>query len=168
MKHEELLTDLIGMPVSHVWFSDYSVFYLELGILTTNEATRRDGSLMNPKGQMAIYAGFDWRIERPQSIFCSRDSTRRRRESVCRSLVGTKITEVTLFGRIPELSVGFSSGVWLTTFGLSRGDPDWHISFKDSAIYLFTKKGRLATEEPSMKSAQQAAPEQPLPAASLT
>ena len=155
MKHETLLTDLIGMPVSHVWFSDYSVFYLELGILTPNEKRRRDGSQMNPRGQMATYAGFDWRIERPLSIFCSRDSSRRQRESICQSLVGTKITEATPFGRIPELSVGFSSGVWLTTFGLSRGDPDWRVSFKDSGIYLFTRRGRLTIEEPSTKRAQQ-------------
>jgi hypothetical protein len=153
MKHQELLTDLLGMSVSHVWFSDYTVFYLELGILTPNEMRRRDGSLMNPEGQISIYAGFDWRIERPLSIFCSRDSTRRQRESVCQGLVGTRISEVALFGRIPELSIGFSSGVWLATFGLSRGDPDWSISFNDPGVHLFTKRGRLAIEEPAKKSA---------------
>ncbi len=147
MKHEELLSKMIGMSVSHVWFSDYSVVYFELGVLTPSEMKRRDGSLMNPRGQMAIYAGFDWRIERPQSVFCSRDSSKKQRVSACQSLVGTQITEAMLYGRVPELSVGFSSGLWLATFSLSRGDPEWTVSFKDLGIHLSIKRGRLTIEK---------------------
>lgn len=150
MNHQDLFNELIGMPVSHVWFSDYSVFFIELGVLTPSEHTRRDGSLMNPYGQMTIYAGFDWRIERKRSIFCSKSSTRKRREVVCQSFVGTTITEATCFGRLLELQIGFSNGLWLMTFEISPGQPRWSIGFKDRGIHLSSKRGNFITE-PSVK-----------------
>jgi len=143
MKPETLLNTLVGMPVSHVWFSDYSVFYLELGELTPSTQRRRDGSLMNPHGEARIYAGFDWRIERSHSICCGRHDSVTRRESVIRSLVGTVVTEANVSGRVHELSIGFSNGLWLATFDMSPGGPEWHILFKKKEAYLETRRGRL-------------------------
>ncbi|RYD27096.1 MAG: hypothetical protein EOP87_21710 [Verrucomicrobiaceae bacterium] len=142
MKPGALLNTIVGMPVSHVWFSDYSVFYMELGELTPNTERRRDGSFMNPRGEVSVYAGFDWRIERAQSIWCGRHDSRKRRESVIGSLVGTVLTEATVSSRISELSIGFSNGLWLATFDMSKGGPEWHIGFQGNG-YLDTCRGRL-------------------------
>ena len=131
MSHEKILTGLVGLPVSHVWFSDHSVVYLELGDLKPNPKQRGDGSQMNPNGEMSIYCGYDWRIEDHNSIVCSRDNPDKTRKNVFESLKDTEVIEVGLFGRIPELSVGFSSGLWLATYGLSEGDPDWTVTRRD-------------------------------------
>ncbi len=146
MKYEDLLHNLIGLPVAHVWFSDYSVVYFELGELTPSELIRRDGSLGNPNGEVIVYAGFDWRIERARSIFCSRHDSRKRRYSVCESVLGSTVMESSIFGRIPELNIGFSSGLWLVTFGFYRGNPQWSIGFKQSGSYLSAKGTKLILE----------------------
>ena len=146
MKHEDLFPKLIGLPVSHVWFSDYSVVYFELGELTPSERTRRDGSPGNPDGEITVYAGFDWRIERARSIVCSRNDSQKRRYSVCESVLGSTVVESSVFGRIPELNIGFSSGLWLVTFGLSRSDPQWSIGFRQSGSYLSARRTKLILE----------------------
>ena len=144
MNPELLLSALVGKPVSHVWFGDYSALYLELGVLTPSDRVRRDGSAFNPRGEMSIYAGFDWRIERPRSIFGSRDCSRRRQRTMTTSLLGSTIVAASTFGRIPELQVEFSNGLWIATFGLSRGSPDWHVTFRSpTTIHLCAQNGRL-------------------------
>ena len=144
MNPESLLPELLGKPVSHVWFGDYSALYLEVGELTASDSTRRDGTACNPRGEMCIYAGFDWRIERPRSIFGSRDCSRRRQHSMCTGLQGATITSASTFGRIPELQIGFSNGLWIASFSLYPGNPQWFVSFhKPSTIHLCTQNGKL-------------------------
>ena len=161
MKTDPSLDSLVGHTVSHVWFGDYSALYLELGELTPSKLIRRDGSLGNPRGEFSVYAGFDWRIERPRSVYGSRNCTRRRQRSITAKLLGTNVTSASVFGRLPELQIGFSSGLWLTTFGLGRGDPDWSVSFRHpSILHLGTTKGRLSVDrrdfEPPKQKAEQA------------
>lgn len=147
MKTDPSLDSLVGHTVSHVWFGDYSALYLELAELTPSKLIRRDGSLGNPRGEFTVYAGFDWRIERPRSIYGSRDCTRRRQRSITAKLLGTRVTSASVYGRLPELQIGFSSGMWLTTFGLGSGDPDWSVSFRRSSnLHLCTTHGRLSVD----------------------
>jgi len=147
MNPDSLLSDLVGKPVAHVWFGDYSALYLELGVLTASDRKRRDCSVLNLCGEISIYAGFDWRIERPRSIFGSRDCSRRRQNSMSTGLLGSTITAVSTFGRIPELQVGFSNGQWIATFSLTPGNPEWQVSFRTPAtIHLCTQNGRLFIE----------------------
>ena len=150
MKHEDHLLSLVGLPVSHVWFSDYSIVFFELGELTPSELVRDDGSQGNPDGEVTVYAGFDWRIERARSIYCGKRDTQKRRDSVCERLLGSTVVESSVFGRIPELNIGFSSGLWLVTFSLFRGNPDWSIGFRQSGSYL-TARGTKLVLEPGTK-----------------
>ena len=147
MKTDPKLDSLVGHPVSHVWFGDYSALYLEVGELTPSKLIGRDGSLGNPRGDFTVCAGFDWRIERLRSVYGSRDCTRKRQRSITSKLLGTMVTSATVYGRLPELQVGFSSGMWLITFGLGRGDPDWSVSFRrPSILHLCTRNGRLSLD----------------------
>jgi hypothetical protein len=160
MKTDPTLDSLVGLAVSHIWFGDYSALYFELGELTPSKLIRRDGSSGNPRGEVTVYAGFDWRIERPRSVYGSRDCTRRRQRSMTAKLLGAVVTSASVYGRIPELQLGFSSGMWLSTFGLSKGDPDWRISFRrPSILHLSTKNGRLSFDrrdfDPSNLQAEQ-------------
>ena len=141
------LDSLVSHTVSHVWFGDYSALYLELGELTPSKLIRRDGSPGNPLGEFTVYAGFDWRIERPRSVYGSRNCTRRRQRSITAKLLGTRVTSASVYGRLPELQIRFSSGMWLTTFGLGRGDPDWSVSFRHpSTLHLCTTNGKLSVD----------------------
>jgi hypothetical protein len=158
MKTDPTLDLLVGHAVSHIWFGDYSALYFELGELTPSKLIRRDGSSGNPRGEFTVYAGFDWRIERPRSVYGSRDCTRRRQRSITAKLLGTMVTSAGVFGRLPELQIGFSSGMWLTTFGLGRGDPDWSVSFRrPSVIHLSTTQGRLSFDRRDSKPPKQKA-----------
>ena len=147
MKTVPSLNSLVGHAVSHIWFGDYSALYLELGRLTPSGRTRRDGSPTNPGGDFTVYAGFDWRIERPRSIFGSRDCSKGRQRTITKKLLGASVTSATVYGRLPELQIGFSCGMWLVTFGLGRGDPDWSVSFhRPSTLHLCTRHGRLSVD----------------------
>ena len=155
MKTEPSLDSLVGHIVTHIWFGHYSALYLELGELTSSKLTRRDGSLGNPRGEFTVYAGFDWRIERPRTVYGSRNCSRRRQKSITAKLLGTKVTSASVYGRIPELQVGFSSGMWLTTFGLGRGDPDWRVSFRrPSTLHVSTSHGRLSVDRRDFEPAE--------------
>ena len=147
MKTVPSLNLLVGQAVSHIWFGDYSALYLELGELTPSKWARRDGSPANPDGEFTVYAGFDWRIERPRSIYGSRDCSRRRQRTISMELLGASVTSMTTYGRLPELQIGFSNGIWLATFGLGRGDPDWSVTFNHpSTLHLCTRRGRVAVD----------------------
>lgn len=147
MKMDPSLDLLVGHTVSHVWFGHFSALFLELGELSTKDRTRRDGSPGNPRGEFTVYAGFDWRIERPKSVYGSRDCSRRRQRTITMKLLEATVASVTTCGRLPELEIGFSNGLWLVTFGLGRGDPDWTVSFnRPSTLHLSPKRGRLAID----------------------
>ena len=146
-KMDPSLDSLVGLSVSHFWFGDYSALYLELGDLKPSGRVRKDGSPTNPQGEFTVYAGFDWRIERPKSIFPSRRKSIRQLRSITAKLVGATVTSATTFGRIPELQIGFSNGLFIATFSLSPGDPEWSVSFnRQSTLHLCTVRGRLAVD----------------------
>ena len=138
------LNTLVGQPVSHVWFGNYSALYLELGALNPGGRTRHDGASGNPQGEFTVHAGFDWRIERPRSIFGSRDCSCRRQRSVIAKLIGTTVIPATISGRLSELQIGISNGMWIATFDLFRGDPGWCVSFHLLPVCdMFTCRGGL-------------------------
>jgi hypothetical protein len=44
--------------------------FVELGALTSSDKNRRDGSPMNPTGEVSIALYGEWRIEGPGEILC--------------------------------------------------------------------------------------------------
>jgi len=140
------LSMLIGKAVSHTWFGDYAALYLEIGDLTEGEI-RRDGSCGNPIGEITLYAGFDWRIERKQSILGGSKNSTRRRLSLSNKLIGASIISAELLGRIPELQLTLSNSLWLVTFNSYNGQPDWSVSFNSLRLgHLCVERGRLSID----------------------
>jgi|SRR4249919_1978275 len=136
---------LVGQPVSHVWFGDHSALYLELGKLT--QRTRRDGAPGNPEGENTVYAAFDWRVEGWQSILGSSSDEQTHRIALAQSLLGATINSARLHGHVPELQLGFSNNLWLATFNLSKGQPDWYVSFRSGqTVHLCIENGVLAVD----------------------
>ena len=128
-----------------MWFGDYSALYLELGQLTPR--LRKDGTVGNPDGQFTVYAGFNWRIEGWQSILGGSSDEETGRTALAQRLLGATIKSAGLHGHVPELQLGFSNDLWLATFNLSRGQPDWYVSFRSGrTVHLCIENGVLAVD----------------------
>lgn len=115
------------MPVSHVWFGHGSALFLELGQLS--ESRRKDGSTGNSKGEITVMADFGLGVERQRSILGGCGDSKRRWASITKKLLGASIIEAQLVGRIPELQLQFSNGLWLATFSCYEGQPTWAVLF---------------------------------------
>jgi hypothetical protein len=132
------------MRISHAWLGDYSALYLELGALKDNTATRRDGAKRNPRGEVTVYAGFQWRIEREHSIVGGSGSSPETVESITAGLVGRTISSASTWGRLPELFLDLSDDHFLLTSATSESQPEWTVSFTGRcAGHLGVEGGRI-------------------------
>jgi hypothetical protein len=144
MEHKPNLELLVGMTISHVWLGFGSALFLELGILTEGRK-RKDDSVGNPKGEITIMVDYDWRIEGNRSILGGSQDSRKRCISISKKLLQTSVISAQLVGRIPELQLQLSNGLWVVTFSHQKGQPSWAILF--SALGL----GSLGVERGKLK-----------------
>lgn len=121
---------LIGEPVNHVWFSDYSICYLELGELKAGRLLP-NGRLGNPSGEFVLFLGYDWRVE-----FCGLHRSRLdlhgndiERESLLAELQGAVIRSVDLVAESSEIEIRLSTNAVLRTTSDDGEDPSWSIKF---------------------------------------
>lgn len=128
------------MPVSHIWFGIGSALFLELGALSEGR-WRKDGAEGNPQGEVTVVADFGWRVERQRSILGASGDSKRRQVSSSGKLLGTTILSVQLVGRIPELQLQFSNGLWLATFTRYEGQPTWSVLFRAQGLGALCIKG---------------------------
>ena len=99
------------------------------------------------KGEVTIFAGYDWRLERKASIAAGSGDSLRKRSAVADSLLGTTVSFAGVTGRIPELQLAFSNGIWLSTFATQQGQPDWSVSFNlESPLHLCVERGVITLD----------------------
>jgi len=135
------------MPISHVWFGHGSALFLELGALSEG-TKRKDGSACNEQGEITVMVDFGWRVERQRSIVGGSGDSRRLWASVSKKLLGTSILSAQVVGRIPELQLQLSNGLWLVTFSRYEGQPTWAVLFKALGLgALCVKGGRLHVDQ---------------------
>ena len=112
-----------GMLVAHVWRGYGSALFVEFGTLTPG--ARRDGSPSEPNGEIGLMIEWSWRIEDERSIVCGSWSD----ESLWRPsfdrLLGCAVTELTTFGRLPEVALSLSGDLQVASFMTAEGDPAW-------------------------------------------
>jgi hypothetical protein len=116
---------LIGKRVAHTWQGYGSAVFLEFGALT--ERTRPDGSIGNPYGELSLMVEWSWRVEKARSILggsCSSTSTW---PGILRKLKNTRVVDVDVFGKLPEVSVVLSNGLRVTSFMTAEGQPAWSL-----------------------------------------
>ena len=118
---------LIGMPVSHVWRGHGSAIFVEFGELKQPKIHPRNGSLMQPDGEMGLMIEWSWRIEGPRSIVCGSWSSERRWPAALRRLLGARVVKVETFGRLPELSISLSNNLHLASLMTAEGQPQWSL-----------------------------------------
>lgn len=129
---------LLGKTISHVWFSDYSVCYLELGSLREGRL-RRDGSPGNPFGECTLFLGYDWAVNvserfllRKEIHFCEQEKL-----WLVDKLLGAIIESIEVGSKSCELEIGLSTGIKLKTLSDDSNNPDWDVRFNELNGYLY-------------------------------
>ncbi len=146
------LSLLIGKPISHVWFGDYSALYLELGELAPGHV-RRDGSLGNPIGEVTVYVGFDWRIERKKAAFITSQARPIQYDALIEQFKGAAIVSISLSSSSKELEILFSNSNSLVTQTSDSPDPEWSVGFNVPSMgHLSVEKGILRHDRRSISS----------------
>lgn len=102
-----------------------SAIFLEFGNLLPRH--KRDGSLADPHGEYTVMIEWSWRIESEDAIICGSWSDEANQEDVLKSLIGRSVEDVWTFGRLPELCVALTGGIYVTSFMTAEGQPEWTI-----------------------------------------
>lgn len=123
-----LVQSLVGEVISHVWFSDYSICYLELGALGSPR-NLPNGRIGSPNGEITVFLGYDWECNLSGVQKSRLDFHANETEQVllqCQ-LQGAVVRTVELIAENDELEIGLSTGVVLRTVSDEGEDPDWSI-----------------------------------------
>ena len=145
MEHLPLVQSLTGQVISHVWFSDYSICYLELGVLRAGRKLP-NGRIGSPEGEFTVFLGYDWRsefngLQRSRLDFHANEADRK---SLVSKLHGAVVLTVELIAASAELEIGLSTGVVLRTVSDEGDDPDWCIGIhKKVQGYLCIENQKL-------------------------
>lgn len=135
---------LVGLPVSHIWRGYGSAIFLEFGELNPGRL-RRDGSPGNPRGEWTLGIEWSWRIEGKRRIWCGSWSEVDRWPRAFARMQGKRVASVSLYGRLPEISLGLSNGLHLLSMMTAEGDPEWGLTRRSggSSISISVRVGRL-------------------------
>jgi hypothetical protein len=119
----EFRDGLVGLPLSHLWRGYGSAIFLEFGRLTPG--IRASGEAADPSGELGLMIEWSWRIENRTSILCGSWSDEPLWKPTFDLLAGQTAVEVSLFGRLPEVSLALSGGLYVSSFMTADGDPSW-------------------------------------------
>ena len=131
---EEFRDGLIGLPLSHLWRGHGSAIFLEFGRLTPRNRTRPSGEPGNPHGEFGLMIEWSWRIENAISIVCGSWSEESLWEPAFDLLRNKIVVELSVVGRLPEISVALTEGFYVSSFMTAEGDPSWALFDRRSDI----------------------------------
>lgn len=137
---------LIGLPLSHFWRGYGTVLFLELGTLKTVVFNVR-GPRRQLVGDMSIGLGATWRIEDGVRILAGSAGEDDNWPVVFERLLGRRVIDIALQGRIPELVIDLDNGCRLQTFADYGESADWTIAERvadgGSGVHLYWEAGGL-------------------------
>lgn len=113
-----------GLTVSHVWRGHGSALFVELGQLVHPVPTKPDRR-PKPRGEVGVMMEWSWRIESGNSILCGSWSDERHWQPAFDLLTGQKVLTLSVFGRLPEISLSLSNNLYVASFMTAEGDPSW-------------------------------------------
>lgn len=122
---------LVGLPVSHIWRGYGSALFLEFGRLSP-WVLKNGRRLQNDRGEMGLMIEWSWRIENEHSILAGSWSEEDNWNDFFAQLIGCYVTKASLFGRLPEIQLDLSNGMYLCSVMTADDDPSWAI-FKNQA-----------------------------------
>jgi hypothetical protein len=116
---------LVGLPLSRLWRGYGSAIFLQFGRLTPR--TRRSGGPGNPTGELELMIQWSWRIESAVSILCGSWSEEHLWEPSFDLLRNKVVVELSAVGRLPEIVVALTEGLYVSSFMTAEGDPQWSL-----------------------------------------
>lgn len=116
--------------MSHVWFSDYSVCYIELGALSAGPVLR-NGLIGNPTGEVTVFLGYDWLAKAggPQRSRLELHTKLDEREKLAAKMVGQTIESIGVVEPDLQIEIGLSAGMTLTSVSSDDENPNWDVRF---------------------------------------
>ena len=130
----ELVRPVVGSRITQVWRGCGSAIFLDFGELREVRYSTKNGGRKALIGQFTISIEWSWRVERARSIAFGSWSTDRIITNRLQTLLGRSIESLTVFGRIPELQLALSDGLWLTSYMTSHGHPEWAVHLPNGII----------------------------------
>lgn len=140
---ERLTLPLLGLPISRAWRGHGSAIFFELGRLTHRYKSGR------PKADAGMMIEWSWRIEQRSSIQFGSWSTDRKINLGMERLQKRRVEEISLAGRLPEISIRLSGSLWIHSFMTAEGQPDWGIFLPDNS-WLTVRRGVVVQERAGM------------------
>jgi hypothetical protein len=141
-----------GTRVSHVWRGHGSALFLEFGDLT--DTVRRDGTPGNPAGEFGLMIEWDWRIEEGHSILCGSCSDEELWEPAFKRLIGCEVVDVSVFGRLPEITISLAGDLHVASLMTAEGDPEWALFNRrggSSPLTIHSRDGEVRAAEARTK-----------------
>jgi hypothetical protein len=135
---QNLTRRLVGLPVSAAWRGFGSAVFFEFGQLSQNGTKQA-------KGEATAMIEWSWRVEKAKSVMFGSFSGEPKIARGLQSLVGRRVMEVVVEGRLPELVIHLSGGLWVHSFTTVEGHPEWSL-FLPGNNCLSSRLGRLEKE----------------------
>ena len=89
---------------------------------------------------------WSWRVERLRSIAFGSWSGDRKMTLGIEKLVDHVVEDITLDGRLPEISIKLSGGFWIHSFMTAEGKPEWNLKLKDGSWLYFERRRLFVTQ----------------------
>ena len=134
---------LVGLPISHVWRGYGSMLSIEFGKL--QPVAKRDGTPLQPQGEVTLSVEWSWRIEDQTAIRCGSWSEEDVWEPAFDTLRNAQVARCELFGALPEVIVTTASGIRLISFSTTDGQPQWDMVDRrdDPPRWFSVREGKL-------------------------
>ena len=130
----ELLQRFEGRVVESVWFSDYSIMYLELGEVV-------DAARNHPQHEHSIFLGYDWVLQLQDGEVLERLAREDARVDAC--LRGQPILSVCVVDD-QALRIDFADGARLQSRSRVGDPPEWHL--REHNIWAFIGEHKYRVE----------------------
>jgi len=132
---DRIVKPILGLEISRSWQGYGSALGIELGRLQPTSGNPR-----SLQGEASILLEWCWRFESEREVVFGAFDSHPVIETGLAGLMGSRVVDIRLEGRLPELVFELSSGLWLRTFAPLGGDPRWTIFLLDGS-WLSIGKG---------------------------
>jgi hypothetical protein len=90
---------------------------------------------------------WSWRIEGKRRIWCGSWSDGARWPRAFARLEGKTVASISLTGRLPEITVALSNGLYISSIMTAEGNPAWTLTRSHDSASMNVVAGRLRLTE---------------------
>lgn len=101
---------------------------------------------MRKRGEITAMIEWHWRMEAARSIVIGSFDSERKIESKIKDIEGRCIHDISIVGRLPELYIRLTGNLWIHSFTLAEGQPEWALLYRNEGA-LTVKQGAIYFEK---------------------